>query len=161
MAYGYLRKLVMGLIVGGALFVAAIGMSFTVGAQVPNPSGYPPNTVVSTYFDPRYCNGLVSIVTDGSGNLINVCTTTGQRIYPVYADYGAYYGGVYNGFAPYVYTGGVYPYYGGPYGYYGGCGTSIYVPACIATGITPAPASANTNPMYNRPVIAPPAGVRV
>lgn len=202
MAYGYVRKLVMGLVVGGALFVAAIGMSLAVGAasgtdEVPicinystcydngtavaNPSGYPANTVVSTYFDPRYCNGAVSIVTDSSGNLINVCAATGQRIYPVYSDYGSYYGGIYNrgiynGYTPYVYNGGVpyryfggaFPYYGGVYNNYfgglygytfGGCGTSIYVAACIGTGTTP---SSGVNPsVYNQPVIAPPTGVRV
>ena len=163
MTYGYLRRLVTGLVVGGALLVAALGMSGAVGAQAPTASGYPPNTVISTYFDPRYCNGLVSVVTDGSGNLINVCTTTGQRVYPVYPDFAPYYGYAYKGYGPFVYAGGVYPYYGGFYGYYGygGCGTSIYAPACVATGITPAPASANTNPVYNRPVIAPPPGVRV
>ena len=49
-------------------------------------SGYPPNTVVSTYFDPRY--GTVSVVTDATGNLIDINTATGQRIYPVFSDYG-------------------------------------------------------------------------
>jgi hypothetical protein len=48
-------------------------------------SGYPPNTVISTYFDPRY--GLVSVITDASGNLIDVNATTGQRIFPLYPDY--------------------------------------------------------------------------
>jgi hypothetical protein len=62
--------------------------SATTTASTTSASGYPPNTVVSTYADPRYCNGLVSVVTDSSGNLIDVCTTTGQRIYPVYPDYG-------------------------------------------------------------------------
>jgi len=51
-------------------------------------TGIPGNAVVSTYVDPRYCNGLVSVVTDSSGHLIDVCTTTGQRIYPVFPDYG-------------------------------------------------------------------------
>jgi hypothetical protein len=56
-------------------------------------SGYPPNAVISTYFDPRYCgNGAVSVVTDQYGNLINVCTSSGVRIYPVYAPYGYGYG---------------------------------------------------------------------
>jgi len=49
-------------------------------------TGYPANTVVSTYYDPRY--GVVSVVTDGSGNLIDVNAATGQRIYPVFPDYG-------------------------------------------------------------------------
>jgi len=50
-----------------------------VGAQ----SGFPPSMVVSTYFDPRY--GEVSVVTDASGNLIDVNALTGQRIYPDFA----------------------------------------------------------------------------
>src|SRR4051812_33776924 len=37
-------------------------------------SGYPPNTVVSSYFDPRY--GPVSVVTDQYGNLIDVNSAT-------------------------------------------------------------------------------------
>jgi len=49
-------------------------------------SGYPANTVVSTYYDPRY--GVVSVVSDGSGNLIDVNAATGQRIYPIFPDYG-------------------------------------------------------------------------
>ena len=44
-------------------------------------SGYAPNTVVSTYYDPRY--GVVSVQTDATGNLIDVNAATGQRIYPV------------------------------------------------------------------------------
>jgi hypothetical protein len=54
-------------------------------------TGYPPNAVISTYYDPRY--GEVSVVTDASGNLIDINTATGQRIYPVFPDYGY-------GFAP-------------------------------------------------------------
>jgi hypothetical protein len=57
-------------------------------------SGYPTNTVVSTYYDPRY--GVVSVVTDASGNLIDINTATGQRIYPIYPDYG-YGSGYVNG----------------------------------------------------------------
>lgn len=50
-----------------------------------------------SYFDPRYCgDGRVSIVPDKDGNLINVCTSTGVRIYPVYGDGYPY------GAAPYV-----------------------------------------------------------
>jgi hypothetical protein len=60
-----------------------------VGAQ----SAYPPNTVVSTYFDARY--GEVSVVTDASGNLIDINAQTGQRIYPVYADDNSAYTGTY------------------------------------------------------------------
>src|SRR6476661_508672 len=47
-------------------------------------TGYPPNTVISTYPDPRYCGGVVSVVAVTSGKLINVCPGTGQRIYPVF-----------------------------------------------------------------------------
>jgi hypothetical protein len=82
-------------------------------------TGYPPNTVISTYFDPRYCgNGAVSVVTDSSGNLIDVCTSTGVRIYPVFADYGYGYGYGY----PYGYVGG----------YYGGCPVGNYT--CLRAG---------------------------
>lgn len=42
---------------------------------------------VVSYFDPRYCgDGRVSIVPDKDGNLINVCTTTGFRFVPIFAD---------------------------------------------------------------------------
>jgi hypothetical protein len=82
-------------------------------APAPASTGYPPNTVISTYFDPRYCgNGAVSVVTDSSGNLIDVCTSTGVRIYPVFPDYGYGY--------PYGYAGG----------YYGGCPVGNY--SCLA-----------------------------
>jgi hypothetical protein len=86
----------------GLLLVPAV----SVGAQ----STYPPNTVISTYYDARY--GMVSVVTDAYGNLIDVNAVTGQRIYPIYADY-----------APNVaYTNGIYtpvPYANGYYaGYY-------------------------------------------
>jgi hypothetical protein len=86
------------IILGAAMMLAALGLmnGTSVGAQTTTTttattttaSGYPPNTAISTYVDPRYCNGLVSVVTDASGNLIDVCTTTGQRIFPVYPDYG-------------------------------------------------------------------------
>jgi hypothetical protein len=80
----FLRRWLMLGAAGLALVVLALMHGASVGAQ----SGYPANTVVSTYVDPRYCDGLVSVVTDQYGNLIDVCTTTGQRIYPVYPDYG-------------------------------------------------------------------------
>jgi hypothetical protein len=86
----------------GLLLVPAV----SVGAQ----STYPPNTVISTYYDARY--GVVSVVTDATGNLIDINAVTGQRIYPIYADYApsvAYTNGVY---APAVYANGYY------YGYY-------------------------------------------
>ncbi|MDQ2785646.1 MAG: hypothetical protein M3Y58_11670 [Chloroflexota bacterium] len=50
-------------------------------------NGYPSNAAVSApYFDPRY--GFVQVVTDSSGNLIDINAQTGQRIYPVFPDYG-------------------------------------------------------------------------
>lgn len=52
---------------------------------------------VVSYFDPRYCgDGRVSIVPDKDGNLINVCTSTGVRIFPIYGD------GYPSGVAPYI-----------------------------------------------------------
>jgi len=83
---------------------AAYGASYintnVVGAYTPANSGYPANTAISTYYDPRY--GVVSVVTDATGNLIDVNAATGQRIYPIFPDYGygAGYiaGNVVNGF---------------------------------------------------------------
>ncbi len=50
--------------------------------------GYPNIVNAVSYFDPRYCgDGRVSIVPDKDGNLINVCKTTGARIFPVYGGY--------------------------------------------------------------------------
>lgn len=67
-----------------ALVILAMIPATAVGAQ----SAYPPNTVVSTSFDARYCgDGAVSVVTDSGGNLIDVCASSSVRIYPVYADY--------------------------------------------------------------------------
>ncbi len=64
-----------------------------VGAQSP----YPPNTVVTTYVDARYCgDGSVSVVTDATGDLINVCTSNGVRIYPVGAAVGPSTAPIYN-----------------------------------------------------------------
>jgi hypothetical protein len=71
------------------LVLALMAPAVAVGAQ----SAYPPNTVVSTYFDARY--GEVSVVTDASGNLIDINAQTGQRIYPVYADDNSAYTGTY------------------------------------------------------------------
>jgi hypothetical protein len=71
------------------LMLTFILPGMAVGAQ----SVYPPNTVISTYFDARY--GEVSVVTDASGNLIDVNAATGQRIYPVYADDTSVYNGAY------------------------------------------------------------------
>jgi hypothetical protein len=69
----------------------------------------PGNSLITTYFDPRYCgDGLVSLVTDATGHVINVCTATGVRIYPVFPDFGGY-GGFFNGYfgnraVPYAYN---------------------------------------------------------
>jgi len=83
-------------------------------APVPTTSAYPPNTVVvPPYFDNRY--GWVEVVTDGSGNLIDVNPFTGQRIYPVFSDFvGGFLPGylaanvanvpIYNGFVPGAFT---------------------------------------------------------
>ena len=97
--------------------------ALAVGAQ----SAYPPNTVVSTYFDARY--GPVSVVTDASGNLIDINAATGQRIYPVYADNSVAYNGAY--VAPAYVNGYVAPNYvsAHTYGYStlsGYDGTAIY-----------------------------------
>ena len=75
-------------------FIVAAGfmlliLTFILPGMVGAQSVYPPNTVVSTYFDARY--GEVSVVTDASGNLIDVNAATGQRIYPVYTDYASAY----------------------------------------------------------------------
>ena len=75
----------------GRLLIAVAGLALllltilipatAVGAQ----TAYPPNVVLSTYFDARY--GEVSVITDASGNVIDINAATGQRIYPVYPDY--------------------------------------------------------------------------
>lgn len=63
----------------GASYVGGNAVGYTTAN-----SGYPPNTVISTYYDPRY--GIVSVVTDATGNLIDV-NAAGQRFYPL-PDYG-------------------------------------------------------------------------
>lgn len=71
-------------------FVAslALALSLIVPAANVGAGYYPSNALISTYFDPRYCgNGAVSVVTDAGGALINVCTSTGQRILPIYPDF--------------------------------------------------------------------------
>lgn len=88
------RRLFVGA-AGLALLLLTLLPAMAVGAQ----SVYPPNTVISTYFDPRY--GEVSVVTDASGNLIDVNALTGQRIFPVYADYTSAYA---NGYVAPAYT---------------------------------------------------------
>jgi hypothetical protein len=64
----------------------------------------------ATYFDPRYCgDGLISVVPEPhNGAPIDICTSSGVRVYPVFADYAPYGGyGVPGvapaGFAPYSY----------------------------------------------------------
>ncbi|GEM_PF-3348113 len=97
------HRLIPAIIVGAALLIAALGSSAAVGATAPFPPGatcsgismcqpspdyrYAGNR--TTYADPRYCvRGLVSVVTDPRyGELIDVCSSTGQRIFPV--SYGA------------------------------------------------------------------------
>jgi hypothetical protein len=77
--------------VGTVLVLLLLALTSTaVGAATP----YPPNTTISTYFDARFCgNGQVSVVTDQDGNLIDVCSATGQRINPAaYAAPGYNYG---------------------------------------------------------------------
>jgi len=69
-------------------FTTCYPTAATTSTATTTTTGIPGNAVVSTYVDPRYCDGLVSVVTDSSGHLIDVCTTTGQRIYPVFPDYG-------------------------------------------------------------------------
>jgi len=100
--------------------VAGLGLLLLalVPAAVGAASPYPPNTVVSTYFDARFCgNGQVSVVSDSSGNLVNVCTATGQRIDPaayVLPGYASGYAPGYGtGIIPPYTTGVVPPVYGG------------------------------------------------
>ena len=76
-----MHRRVLLAVAGLALLLLTLVPAVAVGAQ----SAYPPNSVISTYFDARY--GEVSVVTDASGNLIDINAATGQRIYPVYADY--------------------------------------------------------------------------
>lgn len=106
------RSLLRWVIVGAAsavLFVLAVMQGISVGAAAPTAydnticinyttcyptttttttatTGYPPNTViVAPYFDNRY--GVVEVVTDGSGNLIDINPYTGQRIFPFLPDF--------------------------------------------------------------------------
>jgi hypothetical protein len=89
--------------------VAAFGLLLLALVPAAVGASYPPNTVVSTYFDARFCgNGQVSVVSDQNGNLINICTATGQRIDP--AAYGAT--GYNYGYAPGYGAGVVPPVYG-------------------------------------------------
>jgi len=83
------RRRLIVVAAGLALLILTLLPAMAVGAQ----SVYPPNTVVNTYYDPRY--GEVAVVTDASGNLIDVNAATGQRIYPVFADYTSAYTSAY------------------------------------------------------------------
>lgn len=87
------------LIVAGAGLALLLGLLLIPAVSAGAQSIYPPNTVISTYFDARY--GAVSVVTDASGNLIDVNAVTGQRIFPIYPDYASPYSGAYP-----AYTGG-------------------------------------------------------
>jgi hypothetical protein len=106
----FLVPIVTGL---GLLLLALIPAA--VGAASP----YPPNTVVSTYYDARYCGGPISVVSDSGGNLIDVCTATGVRIDPS---------------APYGVP-------GFNYGYLPGSGVGAIPPYATNTGFVP--------PVYN------------
>lgn len=128
------RKVLVG-IIGAALMVVTLG-TVSAGAAAPGHYGYCGPGVYCgvpyagnfgyyggvaggpTYFDPRYCpNGLVSIVPEPTNGVpINVCTLTGQRIFPVFPDFvpvGGYYP------APVAYNPVVYrPYVYQPYVYH-------------------------------------------
>lgn len=129
------RKVLAG-IVGAALLVLTLG---TVSASAAVPygcgapgvncgvpyagyagyvgyAGYQPGYLAyggysQVYFDPRYCgDGLIAIVPEKSnGAPINICATSGVRVYPVFADPGIYGG---YGVVPGAPVGAV------PYGYY-------------------------------------------
>jgi hypothetical protein len=124
------RKVLLG-IVGAAMLVLTVG-SMSASAAVPygcgapgvacgvpyagylGYTGYAGYGGGPVYFDPRYCgDGLIAIVPEKSnGAPIDICATSGVRVYPVFADYGAFggYGLGYGvpgtvpaGFAPYAY----------------------------------------------------------
>ncbi|MHB8644299.1 MAG: hypothetical protein ACYDAR_00760, partial [Thermomicrobiales bacterium] len=101
------HRIIPAIIVGAALLIAALGSSASVGATVPITNGVPCGNALAvcqpgpydgyagsgtTYADPRYCvGGLVSVVTDPQyGELIDVCSSTGQRIFPVSSGTSAY-----------------------------------------------------------------------
>jgi hypothetical protein len=113
----------LGAATGLAMLALALVLpGMAVGAQ----AAYPPNTVVSTYFDARY--GPVSVVTDASGNLIDINAATGQRIYPVYADYTPAYTGAY--LAPDYTNASVVPSYLSA-NYYGATSATAYTSAAV------------------------------
>jgi hypothetical protein len=99
--------------------VAAFGLLLLALLPAAVGAAYPPNTVLSTYFDARFCgNGDVSVVTDQNSNVIDICTATGQRIDPTaYGATGYNYGfapGYGAAYAPGYGTGVVSPVYGAP-----------------------------------------------
>lgn len=110
--------------------VPAIALGLLLLAFVPAAVGaaspYPPNTVVSTYVDLRYCGGTITVETDGGGNLIDVCGNTGQRVYPDAGPYGA--PGYNGGYAP-VFNGGYAPVFNGSAPFAPGYGSAAYGPA--------------------------------
>ncbi|MCA1722790.1 MAG: hypothetical protein LC748_00755, partial [Thermomicrobia bacterium] len=71
---------------GTAYVNSNVGVPYVPAAPAATNSIYPPNTVIiPPYFDNRY--GFVEVVTDGSGNLIDVNPFTGERIFPLVADF--------------------------------------------------------------------------
>jgi hypothetical protein len=94
-----------------AFTVSGLGLLLLALAATPlgAASPYPPNTVVNSYVDLRYCGGTITVVSDSGGNLIDVCSDTGQRIFPVAAAYGA---PGFNGYPP-AYNSGYSPVFNG------------------------------------------------
>lgn len=87
--------------------------------QTNTTTGFPGGALVSTYVDPRYCGGIVNIVTDPQGKLINVCPD-GTRVFPVFSD-NPFYGGYGPGFLGTSYINGNYSAINGNYSaFYGG-----------------------------------------
>src|SRR5690242_15595464 len=99
------RKFLLG-IVGAALLVLTLG-SVSASAAVPYgcgapgvacgvpyagylgyQPGYAGYGAIATYFDPRYCgDGLIAVVPEPhNGAPINICASSGVRVYPVFAD---------------------------------------------------------------------------
>jgi hypothetical protein len=123
------------------VFVPGLLLALLIPAGTASAQTYPPNTVVSSYTDARYCgDGRVSVVTDGSGALMDVCTSTGARIYPVAGGNVPYAPPAYNP----TYPGGVPSFPGGvpyfpPGASPGAAGTAPYTvpPYSPGNGIVP------------------------
>ncbi|MGI8857533.1 MAG: hypothetical protein ACR2JW_17505 [Thermomicrobiales bacterium] len=95
-----------------ALALASLGLLLLALVPAAVGAAYPPNTVISNTFDPRFCgDGQVSVVSDQNSNLIDVCTTTGQRFDPTAYGYG-YAPGFGIGAFPTYNAGGIPPVYG-------------------------------------------------